>query len=391
MPRHALIITMQVTLLAVLLSACNREPKAVATQESSGTSTKNSKSVRGAAESAASLLLAAEDLFTVGADASSSGPSITGAIQPERRADMRAEVSAVVLQVIRDNGDKVNKGDLLIRLDDTAIRDSLNSAEASARSSQQAFDQAQRQYERLVKLRETGMVSTQAVEDAEIRRNNSQSDMENARARLVSARQQLNRTEIRAPFDGIASDRKVSAGDTVQIGKELIKVIDPSSMRFEGMVSADYVDHVKPNQVVHFRIHGYSEKEFAGKVARVNPATNITTRQIEVRVNFDEGNGQPILAGLYAEGHIETEMKAHVKIPASAIVADGENKFAWKVTDSGLQKTKLDVGTRDERTGEFELRGGVEQGDVLLRHPTNKLIDGQKVEMSDKKTTPSAA
>ena len=66
-------------------------------------------------------------------------------------------------------------------------------------------------------------------EDAEIRRNTTQSDLAAAKTRVVQATQQLQRTEARAPFDGIVSDRKVSAGDTAQIGKELVKVIDPSS------------------------------------------------------------------------------------------------------------------------------------------------------------------
>ncbi|MDP0971963.1 HlyD family efflux transporter periplasmic adaptor subunit, partial [Klebsiella pneumoniae] len=76
-------------------------------------------------------------------------------------------------------------------------------------------------------------------EDAEVRRNAAQSELAAARARVVTARQQVTRTEIRAPFDGVVSERKISVGDTVQIGRELIKVIDPASMRFEGQISAD--------------------------------------------------------------------------------------------------------------------------------------------------------
>ena len=69
----------------------------------------------------------------------------------------------------------------------------------------------------------------------------------------MTARQQLERTEVRAPFDGIVSDRKVSAGDTAQVGKELLKVIDPTSLRFEGLVSADSIGEVKAGQHVWFR------------------------------------------------------------------------------------------------------------------------------------------
>ena len=74
---------------------------------------------------AVTLQIAPEDVLAVGLQAHASGPVVTGSIQPERRADLRAEVSAVVLQVLKENGEPVHKGDLLVRLDDTAIRDSL--------------------------------------------------------------------------------------------------------------------------------------------------------------------------------------------------------------------------------------------------------------------------
>src|SRR6185312_6765434 len=133
---------------------------------------------------------------------------------------------------------------------------------------------------------EQNLVSTQNLEDAEIRRNTAQSDREAARTHVVTARQQLQRTEVRAPFDGVVSDRKVSAGDTAQVGKELVKVIDPRSMRFEGLVSADRMQEVRLGQDVRFRVNGYPNAEFTGKVRRVDAAANATTRQLEVLVDF---------------------------------------------------------------------------------------------------------
>lgn len=335
------------------------------------------------APAAPRLLIAPEDLFTVSRNALASGPSITGSVQPERRADLRAEVSAVVLAVLKENGDPVRRGDLLVRLDDTAIRDTLISAEASERAAVQAYEQAERQYQRLVKLRRSGMVSAQEVEDAEVRRNSAQSEREAARTRVVSARQQLERTEVRAPFDGIVSDREVSAGDTVQIGKELIKVIDPDSMRFEGLVSADFIGEVRAGQRVTFRVHGFADRDFVGTVARVNPAANATTRQVEVLVNFADPKQQPKVAGLYAEGRIETRHTRAITLPPSAVIRDGDHAYAWRLKDQTLHKVSLDIGDRDPRTGEFVLRGGVVEGDVLLRYPNSTLHDGQVVELRD--------
>ena len=325
------------------------------------------------------LLVSREDVFVVSNSALTSGPSITGSVEPERRADLRAEVPAVVLAVLKENGDSVKRGDLLVRLDQTSIRDSLMSAEASMSAASQAYEQAQRQYERMAKLRETGVVSTQQVEDVEVRRNTAQSDREAARTRVVTARQQLARTEVRAPFDGIISDRKVSAGDTAQIGKELLKVIDPSSLRFEGFVSADNVGEVRTGQHVWFKIHGFDERDFLGTVTRVNPSANSTTRQVEVLVGFDDAKQQPNVAGLYAEGRIETRSAASLTLPAASVIKEGDSSFAWKVNGDKLQKVPLKLGERDARTGAYALASGLAEGDKVLRFPSATLKDGQDV------------
>lgn len=360
--------TLFVVMVAATLVACSKS------------SEKSDKGAGSASERP--LLISPEDLLTVRSNALASGPSITGSVQPERRADLRAEVSAVVLQVLKENGDAVRRGDLLVRLDDTAIRDSLTSAEASARAAGQAYEQAGRQFERMTTLRTSGMASAQALEDAEIRRNNSQSDLAAAKTRAVQARQQLQRTEARAPFDGIVSDRKVSAGDTAQIGKELVKVIDPRSMRFEGLVSADNIGAVTVGQPVVFRVNGYGEQDFTGKITRVNPAANATTRQVEVLVEFTDPRQQPKLAGLYAEGRIETHSTTGLTIAATALVKDGDKAFAWRLKDNALQKVSLVIGDRDPRSGDFVLKSGLAEGDRLIRHPAATLKDGQKFEMA---------
>ncbi len=113
--RHTLVLV-----LALALVACDKGP---------ATPQKGANAPAGQP-----LLLSNEDVLTIRTSALASGPVITGSVQPERRADLRAEVSAVVLQVLKENGDVVRRGDLLVRLDDTAIRDGLASAEsASAR------------------------------------------------------------------------------------------------------------------------------------------------------------------------------------------------------------------------------------------------------------------
>jgi RND family efflux transporter MFP subunit len=327
------------------------------------------------------LLLAPEDVLTVSSSALASGPVVTGSVQPERKADLRAEVSAIVLQVLKENGEVVKRGDVLLRLDDTSIRDSLASAEQSVISSAQALDQSNRQLERLKTLRASGMTSAAAFDDAEVRRNTAQSEVSAAKARAVQARQQLARTTVRAPFDGVVSDRKVSNGDTAAIGKELLKVIDPTSMRFEGHVSADTISAVKVGQKVNFRINGYGDQQFAGIVKRMDPAANAVTRQVEVLVGFANAV-QPKVSGLYAEGRIEADTSAALMLPETALVRDGDHTYTWLVKGNKLVKTNLALGPRDARSGNYVVTTGLASGDLIMRNPNSSMKDGQAVEMA---------
>ena len=376
-------------LSTVFLAGCNRGPAADAAKKAAAGKT---------------LLLASEDLLTLRVSDQAQGPVITGTIQPEKRADLRAEVSAIVLQVLKENGEPVRQGDLLVRLDDTSIRDGLRSAEETARAAKQAVEQAQRQVERLKTLQVQGMTAMQALEDAEVRRNTAQSDYAAADARVVAARQQLRRTEVRAPFDGVASERKVSAGDTAAIGKELIKVIDPRTMRLEGLVSADRMHELQLGQRVTYRVNGYPQTVFTGTVKRIDAAANPVTRQVEVLVELAQGE-RPKVAGLYAEGRVETGSQSVIMLPEAAIVRSAQSTYVWRLSDKkveapasdksagktdaaagknlrAINRVVVQLGDRDERSGDYPVRAGVADGDRILRNPNAQLVDGQLVEIA---------
>lgn len=372
-----------VLLTAGLLAACGKPGEDSAGAKAvSAASAASAAASKTAAQPAAKLLLAPEDLLTLQAGSLAAGPVITGAVLPEKRADLRAEVAAVVVQVYKDNGETVRAGDLLLRLDDTAIRDSLGSAEEALRASTQAFEQAERQVQRQKTLQAQGMTSTQALEDAEVRRNNAQSDLVAARSRVVSARQQMQRTSVRAPFDGVVSERKASAGDTALIGKELVKVIDPRSMRFEGLVTADRLGELKVGQAVSFRINGFSDREFTGRVQRIDATVNTATRQVAVVVAFTEAGVAPRVSGLFAEGRIESGSTRVLSLPEGALVRSADSAQVWRVQGAQLGKVTVRIGERDTRTGQYPVLSGLAAGDRLLRNPGRTLVDGQAVEFA---------
>ena len=355
-----------ITSLILVLAACHKAPDPAAA----------------AGATAVPLLVAPEDMLTVADGAAGGGPVISGTIAAERKADLRAEASAVVLEVLKDNGDVVRRGDLLVRLDETAIRDNLNAAEESARNAGFQLEQAKRNLERLKTLRASGMATLQAIDDAEIRANSAQNEVSAANSRAVLARQQLQRTQVRAPFDGVIGERKASPGDTASIGKELLKVIDPNSLRFVGRVSADQAGQVQLGQGVRFRVNGYGDESFEGKVTRIDPSANEATRQLEVLVAFT-GPARPRVAGLYAEGQIRSGAKAQSvpMVDESAVQRAGDASFVWRVDASAVLKVAVTLGARDARSGQFAVQAGVQTGDRLLRNPGGNLKDGQAISL----------
>ena len=326
------------------------------------------------------ISLGNEDVLQVGTSEHGTGPVISGSLQPEIRADLRAEVAAMVIKVHKENGELVRKGDLLVSLDSSVLRDNLNSAEESMRAAAQSLDGAERQYQRIKSLQAQGMVSLQGLEESENKRNSAQSEFVASKARVAAAKQQLDRTEVRAPFQGVVSARKASAGDTAQIGKELIQVIDPSSMRFEGQVSADQMSSLKVGQRVNFRINGVAQTGdqlgSRGTIKRIDGAANPVTRQVSVIVEI-AGKDRPPVVGLFAEGVIETSTKSALMVSESSLRREGDKVFAWVLDGNKIVKRNVLLGDRDTRLGEWVVSSGLVAGEKILRNTSSSLKDGQ--------------
>lgn len=343
--------------LALSLSAC-REQKSQQDEEAAVTN----------------LTLVQQDLMTVKHAELSQGPMISGSLQPVVKAELNAEVSGIVTKVLKDNGDTVRAGDVLVELDKTTYRDKMLSAQEAERSAIVTADQAVKQLKRMQSLYKQNLVTAEVLESAEIKANQAQSELASARARLVEAKQQLQRTEVKAPFTGVVAARKASSGDTAQIGKALMVVIDPASMRFEGFIAADQVGQIKTGQSVSFKVNGYPGQQFDGVIERINPQANEVTRQVQVFVKLEKQAN--FVAGLYAEGYISVSQQQSVMLPESAIVREGDNTFTWKLEDGVLHKIRISLGMQDPRFGTYEVKSGLNVGEQVLQHPRGALREG---------------
>ena len=211
-----------------------------------------------------SVVIGPENIVVVVDQEIRTGPALSGTLAPEREATIRAEVQAPVVETLVEQGQRVAAGQLLLRLDDTAIRDQLLSAKSTVTTAQANLTVAQHEQERNETLLNAGAIAERAVEQSRAQVTAARAQLATAQAQLASAEKQSSNTRITAPFAGIVSARAVNAGDVVSMGGALITVVDPSTMRLEASVPAEALGAVRLGAPVDFSVTGYPNRHFTG-------------------------------------------------------------------------------------------------------------------------------
>ncbi|MEX2152025.1 MAG: efflux RND transporter periplasmic adaptor subunit [Gemmatimonadaceae bacterium] len=333
------------------------------------------------ADAANAVLVGPENIVIVKAEELRTGPTLSGAIDAERSATIRAEVPAAVLQTYAEAGQRVGAGALLARLDDTGIRDQAMSARAAVATAQNAYDIARRELERAEALEKAGAIPQR---DLELARNGAlaaATQLANARAMDASAQKQLSRTRITAPFAGIVSERQANAGDVVSPGTALFTIVDPSTMRLEASVPAEALSQVRVGLPVEFTVSGYPSRRFVGRITRVNPTADPSTRQVRIFATIPNA-GAVLVGGLFAEGRVASETRTAPVVPISSVDERGVRPSVMRIKNGKVEKVEIDLGLRDSQTEMVEARSGVVPGDTVLLGTARGLTPGTPVKVS---------
>lgn len=310
-------------------------------------------------------VLGPENIVVVDTALLTSGPVITGTIRPERDATVRAEVSGAVLRVRAEAGQAVRKGEVLLQVEQTTVRDVYLSARAAVRTADAAAELATRNLERTDRLHEAGAVSNRELESARVNASSAAGAAADARARLANAQQQLNRTTVRAPFNGVVADVPASEGDIVSPGTALVQVVDPASMQLEATVPVEQVAELRVGTPVQFTVAGYEGREFDGKIIRVNPSVDPATRQVRILVALPNGE-RSLVGGLFAEGRVTTDTRSALVVPVSAVNVRGLRPTAVRLKGGRVERVEVATGLEDRVTERLEIRSGLVVGDTLL-------------------------
>ena len=363
--------TLVLALAAALLSACNR-----------GSSEETS------AAGDPTELITPENVTVVVQDVIESGPSLAGALAPERAAVLRAEVNGSVIEAAAEKGQPVARGALLARIEDTSIRDAYMSARSSVRSAEQASQVAKRNAERSATLAQAGAIAERELETARLAASNAEANLADAAARLSLVEKQLANTQVRSPFNGIVADRPVSAGDVVSPGTPLYVVVDPSSMKLEALVPAAQVGALRVGAPVQFVVQGYPGRMFTGRIQRISPVAEPATRQIGVYVSIPN-NGGSLVSGLYAEGRVGSQRLTALVVPFNAVDLTGATPTVVRVKNGKVERIDVQTGVRDEQNERIQLVSGVAAGDTLLLGAAQGISNGTPVKVQAIDNTPA--
>lgn len=309
------------------------------------------------------------------------GPPISGTMTPQQAATLRAEISGPVVQTYVEQGQSVKRGQPLVRIDDTSLREALLSAQSAARSAKLTLDNATRDAEREQRLEAAGAVAPRDVEAAQRTLASAQAGMADAQSRLTAAQQQVDKASFRAPFDGLVSERPVNAGDVVQPGAAIVSVVNPASMRLEGSVPAEQLSSLKIGTPVIFTVNGYGAQTFTGRIDRINPTADPATRQVRVYVTIPNDKST-LVGGLFADGRVAVESRNGLMVPASAVDQRGISPIVLRIRNGTVESVPVQLGVRDNAKDQIELRAGVSVGDTLLANAAQGLAPGTKVRIN---------
>lgn len=333
----------------------------------------------------AALLLSPADLVPVqAANGSGSGAiQLTGTLQPYNQAAVNARVQAEVAEVLVREGEGVKRGQVLVRQDTTDVVARLRQAEAQlaqAKVEARLAELQARKNEELFKKHYLSEIDFAAITgQAEAK----QAQVRVAEAQLAMASKAMHDVVLTAPISGVVAERLAQPGQAVAPTTRLLTLVDLSEMELAATVPARDVARVKVGEPVSFRIEGYGERSFQGRVHRINPVTAPGSRSLTVYVRLPNPS-QELRGGMFAKGQLGAGgTTAQLTIPAAAVRQQDGKSVVYLVREGALAQQAVTVGAPDGE-GRVVVQAGLTQGDQLVLTELANRKPGTPVQISER-------
>jgi membrane fusion protein (multidrug efflux system) len=301
-----------------------------------------------------------------------------GSLRSDESVVLRPEVAGRISAISFQEGQRVAKGALLVRLD-TAV------PQAEAQQARANMVLAKNKFDRAVDLAKSNYISGQAKDEAE-------NNFKVAEAALQLSEAKLAKMDLRAPFSGIIGLRSVSVGDYVKEGADLVNLesIDPLKVDFR--VPEVYMRQVQVGQSLQVQLDALPGKTFEGKVFAVNPLIDAAGRAVVIRAMVRNPDTS-LRPGMFARVRLITrDAQDALVLPEQALVPQGDQQFVFRIQDGKAVRTKVEVGQR--RDAKVEILTGLAKDDVVVTAGQLKLRDGAPVTVAgaeSAKATPGKA
>ncbi|MHB8485924.1 MAG: efflux RND transporter periplasmic adaptor subunit [Candidatus Acidiferrales bacterium] len=328
-----------------------------------------------------------------------------GTVIAVRTAQVSARVIGTVLEVAVHEGDRVRRGQSLVRLEDqeslahrNAAQAGVEQADAAQGAAAQAVaaaesqaEIAQKTYNRFVFLRKQKSVSPQEFDEMQAKQSGAQAALAEARANqqqaaaaYAQARQELRAADtvasyarILAPFDGVILHRYVDPGSMATPGTPLLVVEDPSQYRLQADVDAEAAAKVHRGSLAPVALDAFPDKIFSGRVVDLEPGANPMSHTVQVKIDLPR---DPALrSGLFGRTWFQNGERAVIALPSRALVERGQLREVYVVDAKGIAHLRL--VTLGAVVGQLrEVLSGLGAGERFVTDPAGRELDGKRVE-----------
>lgn len=303
--------------------------------------------------------------------------TLTGTLSAYEDSDVAAGAAGKVLSVHVERGSVVKKGDVLVRLDARASSASLEEARAQVTLAKSQLELATADCERNDKLFASGTVSSADHDRAQAQCRNAAAQLASASARLSMLEISVSDATIRAPFDGVVSERVVSVGEYVRQDSKVVTLVALDPLRLSLTVPESSAAFVQKDQSVEFTLTASPDVVHKTKVSFVGAGLRNGTRDLVVEA-LVPNKDRALLPGQFATAKVQLGEQQLPVVPRSAVLGEGARRRIFVVSDGRLEERFVQVS---ESSGDsLGVMAGVRAGERVVAVARDDLRDGQKLQ-----------
>jgi RND family efflux transporter MFP subunit len=304
---------------------------------------------------------------------------VSGSVRPVLQAMVKAKVSGEVAQVHVREGDRVSAGQVLVSIDTADLKARHDSQMAMVAESRAKLELARKNELNNRQLLAKNFISQTAFDSVANGAEVAEANYKSAVAQAAITERALADAKIRAPFSGIIAKRVVNVGEKVTPDAPVIHVVDLSRMELEAPVPVSDIPSVRVGQEIAFTVDGFAERQFKGKVERINPSAEAGSRSISIFVALPNSGGA-LKGGMFANGTLAAASRSAVNaVPIAAVVTEGGQSFVFAVKDGKVERKPVIPGNRSVELGLVEIRDGLDAGAQVIAVKADGLKHGASV------------